>query len=136
MLKLTHRFLPVCIGVLTLGGGLLLARPASADTPNVTADGSTLLTINSIDVMRFRVSSGGYTPVQRWAIVEDRIIRATHEFQNVEWKLVDGEPVIYIGPRQIMTITAADATANGESATDLATTWTGNLRQAVDSMHR
>ena len=136
---LTNRSLLLSLGLLAVCATVAFTRPARADEPTmplVTADGSTAVVVNSQLVMRMRVASGGYSPQERWAIVTNRIIRATHEFENVHWDMVNGEPAIYIHNRLIVTVTPADASANGCSSNTLAAIWTDNLRHAVDSMHR
>jgi hypothetical protein len=136
---LTSRSFLFSLALLTVCAAAAFTRPARADEPTaplVTADGATAVVINSVVVMRFHVSSGGYSPQERWAIVTNRIIKATHEFENVNWAWVHGEPAIYIHDSLIVTVTDADADANGCSPRQLASIWTDNLRHAVDKMHR
>jgi hypothetical protein len=144
MSKLTGLSLAVLLGLAAVCLGLAAAVPAHADEPSkpdVTAAGETLMVFNSVSVMRFRVSAGGYTPEQRFVIANDRVIAATmisdaHKAFHVYTMMLHGEPSIYIDGRLIVTVTPGDAAANHCSPSVLAGVWCDNLSRAVSSQQR
>ena len=105
------------------------AHVNSPDYPTIRLDGKAL--------MRFRSAAGGYTAVQRCDMVQSRLVTASSgldygSLTSVTTAAVGGDSVIYLAGQQLVTVTRADARANGsESAVDLANSWATNLRQAL-----
>jgi hypothetical protein len=94
----------------------LLANPARNE-----------VTVAGITVARFRVAAGGFTPVQRAEILEDRIVSVFSQgdlaVKPVEIRGKPTEPALYVGNQLLVTITAADAAANHDTPMGLASRW-------------
>ena len=124
----------IVLGVIAMC--VLSALASNPTKPLVTSAGATMVVVNSQVVMWLQASSNGYSPQERWAIVENRIIRASQVAQPVSWSMVNGAPTIFVGDRCIVTVCQGDAKVNGCTPSVLAGVWTDNLHRALDSMYR
>ncbi|MBI5834688.1 MAG: hypothetical protein HZB16_20505 [Armatimonadetes bacterium] len=108
--------------------------------------------LNGVEVMRLKAWAGGHSPMQRARIVQERLNRAssglnyaslnagTQTFvadkSQVFITQTGAESVIFLRGVQLVTVTRADAAANGSNTTiGLARTWAENVRDGADASH-
>jgi hypothetical protein len=108
-------------------------------TPDLEGPYGRSVILNGIRILTFRVSAGGLTPDQRWDDFQRRLQRSLlppHRASQAQLHDVNGEPTIFLRGQQLVTVTAADAAANGTTRTRLAHIWLGHLRRALAGMDR
>ncbi len=105
------------------------SHPGALDHPAVRVGG--------VAIMRFRTAAGGYTALQRREMVQARYVTASSGLDytsriSVTTGTSGGEAMIYLAGHKLVTVTSADAAANGGgNASDLADVWAANLRHAL-----
>lgn len=86
-------------------------------------------------LMVARVPAGGLSAAQRVAEINERIIRIISteplDPSNVRLAKLSGETVIMVGSICLMTVTTADAEANGASVEGLADRWVKNTKATL-----
>ncbi|NUQ02187.1 MAG: hypothetical protein HUU35_20255 [Armatimonadetes bacterium] len=115
----------------TMDGG------AVADSATMPAS-ETVLMLNGVRILQFRVPAGDYSPSERWEIVQHRLQQAlvADARHRVAVSDLNGSPAIYLGSHLLLTVTEADARANGTTPAKLASRWAANLREAISSISR
>lgn len=109
-------------------------QPAGSE-PIVNDFTTTTVYLGAQPVLRFRSSAGGFTAEERVAICLTRLkdALADRKFGNATVRIgtVNGEQALYCNGRLLLTVTDADALANGTTPRALAEEWAGNLRRAI-----
>ncbi len=86
-------------------------------------------------VLRIRVAPQGMTLKERALEVERRLVEIlSHEDlspPDVQIKQKAGCPTIYVGRHMLITVTAADASANKATPAQLARMWAENVRRQL-----
>jgi len=122
-----------------LGQPETMPRTTMTSLPLASDDGATTVILNGRTILRFRTSAGGYTPEERYVLFQQNLQSAldspiTEHTVGVQPR--HGEPAIFCDQEYLMTVTAADAAANGTTPSALASDWAGNLRRALSAIDR
>ncbi|NUQ00624.1 MAG: hypothetical protein HUU35_12300 [Armatimonadetes bacterium] len=114
-------------------------RPAGSE-PIVNSAGETVVTLSGMKILEFRAAAGDRSPEERWDMFQKRLQKGLSQYkvgpEDVSIKHRNGEPSIYLGSQFLLTVTDADAAANGSNTMDLAEAWASRLRTALGRIDR
>jgi small-conductance mechanosensitive channel len=141
MIPVRFRTVVVCLAfILLLNLVPALAQtaestPVLTNTPTVSAGAP--ISLNGQMLFALRVRSGSLTPLELAGIINHRLDDLAHNpfRQRIEIVIVDaGEGTDIIADNQLLlTVTDAEAAANGKPRALLAQEWASTIRQAVNS---
>ncbi len=107
------------------------------DNPNAPTD--PVVRVGGIVFLRFRAPAGGYSAIDRQAMVQSRLVTASsgidyQALNTVRTTRVGQDTVISLRGHQLVTVTSADAAACNSTTADLARSWAGNLRRGLANL--
>lgn len=128
----------------TLGGGRAPGdnpvrsdiQPAGSDLKTTPATATTVY-LNGRQILKFRVGANGLTPQERWTMFMKKLQTIELPYvdaSDVRIVTVNGAPTIRLAGKNLVTVTSADAQANGTNPRTLAGIWANNLRRAVGGL--
>lgn len=113
-------------------GVLVTAMPALGQE-----GGDARVTLGGVTILEFRAAAGGFTPEQRKAAMQSRIVEIlSHEelgsgHVRVERGKGGRTARVMVGRMLLITATGADAQANRSTPEKLARAWAANFRRAL-----
>ncbi len=144
------RSVPLVIAAVTMGvlltASIAGANAQGAPQPNDISSASSKYSATSVfvggtSIMRVRFSSGGYTPEQRAAAIQERVNRLLsqgpiHPGDITVRDLSGADSAVYVKDQLLFTADSATARANQTSPHDLAEKWAENMRSVLPSLTR